>query len=161
MFLPPSEREPCIELRSATERTCFKASRHSYFEVKITTMKKKTLKFLILSALVAGTFAFLPSADAAVQVNPIPNLPENFIKGADVSMLPELESLGAKFYDVDGTQMDELQIMKNHGINWIRLRSSLRRRRGRTTRKTSSSSTSMTTRSRSSRTSSRRAASRK
>ena len=51
-------------------------------------MKKKTLKSLILSALVAGTFAFLPTADAAVQVNPIPNLPENFIKGADVSMLP-------------------------------------------------------------------------
>ena len=85
-------------------------------------MKKKTLKSLILSALVAGTFAFLPTADAAVQVNPIPNLPENFIKGADVSMLPELEKLGAKFYDVDGTQMDELQIMKNHGIDWIRLR---------------------------------------
>ena len=85
-------------------------------------MKKKTLKSLILAALAAGTFALMPTADAAVQVNPIPNLPENFIKGADVSMLPEMEKLGAKFYDVDGTQMDELQIMKNHGINWIRLR---------------------------------------
>ena len=85
-------------------------------------MKKKTLKAMVLAALAAGTFALAPSADAAVQVNPIPNLPENFIKGADVSMLPEMEALGAKFYDVDGTEMDELQIMKNHGINWIRLR---------------------------------------
>ena len=85
-------------------------------------MKKKTLKSLVLSALAATTFAFLPSADAAIQVNPIPNLSQDFIKGADVSMLPELESLGAKFYDVDGTEMDELQIMKNHGINWIRVR---------------------------------------
>ena len=85
-------------------------------------MKKKTLKSLVLSALAATTFAFLPSADAAIQVNPIPNLSQDFIKGADVSMLPEMESLGAKFYDVDGTEMDELQIMKNHGINWIRVR---------------------------------------
>ena len=85
-------------------------------------MKKKTLKSLILSALAATTFAFLPTADAAIQVNPIPNLSQDFIKGADVSMLPEMESLGAKFYDVDGTEMDELQIMKNHGINWIRVR---------------------------------------
>ena len=57
-------------------------------------MKKKTLKSLVLAALAAGTFALAPSADAAVQVNPIPNLPANFIKGADVSMLPELEKLG-------------------------------------------------------------------
>lgn len=85
-------------------------------------MKKKTLKSLVLAALAAGTFALAPSADAAVQVNPIPNLPANFIKGADVSMLPELEKLGAKFYDVDGKEMDELQIMKNHGVGWIRLR---------------------------------------
>ena len=85
-------------------------------------MKKKTLKSLVLAALAAGTFALATSADAAVQVHPIPNLPANFIKGADVSMLPELEKLGAKFYDVDGKEMDELQIMKNHGVGWIRLR---------------------------------------
>ena len=85
-------------------------------------MKKTTLRNLVLSALAAGAIAWGLPAEAAVQVNPIPNLSENFIKGADVSMLPEMESLGAKFYDVDGTEMDELQIMKNHGINWIRVR---------------------------------------
>ena len=85
-------------------------------------MRKSMLKSLVLSAVAAGSLWMASSADAAVQVNPIPNLSDNFIKGADVSMLPEMESLGAKFYDTDGTQMDELQIMKNHGINWIRLR---------------------------------------
>ncbi len=85
-------------------------------------MKKSLLKNFILTALAAGTFAFSGAADAAVQINPIPNLSQDFIKGADVSMLPEMESLGAKFYDIDGTQMDALQIMKNHGINWIRVR---------------------------------------
>lgn len=85
-------------------------------------MKKSLLRSLVLGALAAGVFAFAPQADAAVQVNPIPNLPADFIKGADVSMLPEIESLGGKFYDMDGTQMDELAIMKKYGINWIRLR---------------------------------------
>ena len=85
-------------------------------------MKKSTLRSLVLGALAAGVFAFAPQADAAVQVNPIPNLPADFIKGADVSMLPELEACGGKFYDMDGTQMDELAIMKKYGINWIRLR---------------------------------------
>jgi len=80
------------------------------------------LRGLVLAAVTAGAFAFGGTADAAVQVNPIPNLPANFIKGADVSMVPEMESLGAKFYDMDGTQMDELAIMKKYGINWIRLR---------------------------------------
>ena len=85
-------------------------------------MKKSLLKGMVLSALAAGTFAFGAPADAAIHVNPIPNLSSDFIKGADVSMLPEMESLGAKFYDVDGTEMDELAIMKKHGVNWIRLR---------------------------------------
>lgn len=85
-------------------------------------MKTSKLKALVLSALIAGSFSFAQPADAAVQVNPIPGISKDFIKGADVSMLPEMESLGAKFYDIDGKQMDALQIMKNHGINWIRVR---------------------------------------
>ena len=86
-------------------------------------MKKSMLRGLVLSAIAAGTFAFsAQSTEAAVQINPINNISSDFIKGADVSMLPEMEKLGAKFYDTDGTQMDELQIMKNHGVNWIRLR---------------------------------------
>ncbi len=86
-------------------------------------MKTSILRGLVLSAIAAGTFAFsAQSTEAAVQINPINNISSDFIKGADVSMLPEMEKLGAKFYDTDGTQMDELQIMKNHGVNWIRLR---------------------------------------
>lgn len=86
-------------------------------------MKKNRLSAFIAAALLAGSAAcFMPSAEAAVQVNPIPNLRQDFMKGADVSMLPEMEKLGAKFYDVDGREMDCLQILKNHGVNWIRVR---------------------------------------
>ena len=86
-------------------------------------MKRNLLKRMVLAAVVAGSLAaWQPMTEAAVQVNPIPGLPADFIKGADVSMLPEMEAAGAKFYDVDGTQLDEMQIMKNHGVNWVRFR---------------------------------------
>lgn len=86
-------------------------------------MGKKNLKALVLSAVMSGMLSFgIPSADAAIQVNPIPGLDPEFAMGADISMLPEMESKGAKFFDVDGTQMDEIQIMKNHGVNWVRVR---------------------------------------
>lgn len=43
------------------------------------------------------------------------------ILGADISFLPELESRGVKFSD-NGVQGDAIQIMKEHGFNYIRLR---------------------------------------
>ena len=41
--------------------------------------------------------------------------------GADISFLPELESRGVKFSD-NGVQKDAIQILKEHGFNYIRLR---------------------------------------
>jgi arabinogalactan endo-1,4-beta-galactosidase len=41
--------------------------------------------------------------------------------GADISFLPELESKGKKFYEL-GVEKDALQILKNKGFNYIRLR---------------------------------------
>jgi len=86
-------------------------------------MKKSMLKRLVLAAVVAGSLAAwqVPS-EAAVQVNPVAGMPADFIKGCDVSMIPEMEKYGAKFYDVDGTEMDCLQVLKNHGVNWVRFR---------------------------------------
>jgi arabinogalactan endo-1,4-beta-galactosidase len=43
------------------------------------------------------------------------------ILGADISFLPQLESEGRKFYD-NGTEKDAIQILKDHGFNYIRLR---------------------------------------
>ena len=45
-----------------------------------------------------------------------------FCIGADVSEIPASEARGSKYYDVDGTQMDPLQVMAKHGFNVIRLR---------------------------------------
>lgn len=41
--------------------------------------------------------------------------------GADISFLPQLEDRGMKFSD-NGIEKDPMIIMKNHGINYIRLR---------------------------------------
>lgn len=45
-----------------------------------------------------------------------------FSKGGDVSWLPQMEATGYKFYDADGTERDCLQLLKDRGINTIRLR---------------------------------------
>ena len=46
---------------------------------------------------------------------------ESFIKGMDVSSLKELEELGAKYYK-DGQEKELLKILKEYGVNSIRLR---------------------------------------
>lgn len=44
-----------------------------------------------------------------------------FIKGADLSFLPDVERRGGIFRD-GGRPLDPLEILKGYGINWIRLR---------------------------------------
>ena len=41
--------------------------------------------------------------------------------GADISFLPELEARGMKFSD-NGVEKDAIQILKDHGLNYVRLR---------------------------------------
>ena len=45
-----------------------------------------------------------------------------FVKGADISWLPQMEATGYKFYNDSGIQQDCFLILKDHGINTIRLR---------------------------------------
>jgi arabinogalactan endo-1,4-beta-galactosidase len=45
-----------------------------------------------------------------------------FAKGADVSWLPQMEATGYKFYDENGNEKDCLQILKDKGMDAIRLR---------------------------------------
>ncbi|MEI7676728.1 MAG: arabinogalactan endo-1,4-beta-galactosidase [Bacteroidales bacterium] len=47
---------------------------------------------------------------------------QNFAKGADISWLPQMEATGYKFYNDNGVQEDCFKILKDHGINSIRLR---------------------------------------
>ena len=46
----------------------------------------------------------------------------SFAKGADVGWLPQMEATGYRFYDTDGKEKDCLQLLKERGMNTIRLR---------------------------------------
>jgi arabinogalactan endo-1,4-beta-galactosidase len=45
-----------------------------------------------------------------------------FVKGADIGWLPQMEATGQKFYNNNGIEEDCFKILKDHGINTIRLR---------------------------------------
>ncbi|MBI5857996.1 MAG: glycosyl hydrolase 53 family protein [Sphingobacteriales bacterium] len=47
--------------------------------------------------------------------------PDSRMLGADISFLPELEARGMKFSD-NGVEKDAIQILKDHGLNYVRLR---------------------------------------
>ncbi len=70
-------------------------------------MIKPLIHTLILLLAVAGYSQTQPSA---------------FAKGADVGWLPQMEATGYKFYDTDGKEKDCLQLLKDRGMNSIRLR---------------------------------------
>ena len=54
--------------------------------------------------------------------NPNPPATPLFAKGADVSWLTEMEAAGRKFYNSNGIEQDCMLILKNLGMNTIRLR---------------------------------------
>lgn len=51
-----------------------------------------------------------------------PTSTSNIVKGADVSWITEMEAAGKKFYTTAGIEKDGMQVLKELGINTIRLR---------------------------------------
>lgn len=68
--------------------------------------------------------AIMPTAaeEAAIYVEPIDNLPEDFIKGMDVSSVLVEEASGVVYYDKDGLEQDLFRILADSGVNYIRVR---------------------------------------
>ena len=81
----------------------------------------KTIKICLLLALAV----LLPSC-SHTQVSNSQSTPitpaSNFSKGADIGWLAQMEATGYHFYDADGSEKDCLQLLKDRGINTIRLR---------------------------------------
>lgn len=55
-------------------------------------------------------------------VEKVENLSEDFILGMDASCVPALENSGVQYYDHDGTERDVYEILRDNGINYIRVR---------------------------------------
>jgi arabinogalactan endo-1,4-beta-galactosidase len=82
----------------------------------MSTFLTKTL-FVILSIIL------LAPCDKSTESQNKPESTSNSLaKGADISWLPQMEATGYKFYGVKGNQEDCFKILKDHGINSIRLR---------------------------------------
>ena len=48
---------------------------------------------------------------------------DDYIRGADISSIIEIENAGGKFYDIDGYRVgDVLELLSYYGINWVRVR---------------------------------------
>ncbi|ELI6418785.1 TPA: arabinogalactan endo-beta-1,4-galactanase [Aeromonas salmonicida subsp. salmonicida] len=85
-------------------------------------MKLKN-SLLVAAMLATGLNMMAPSVLAAetVQIQPV-KVAADFIKGADLSMLAEVEKHGGKFFDEHGNPQDAMLILKENGFNYIRLR---------------------------------------
>jgi arabinogalactan endo-1,4-beta-galactosidase len=59
---------------------------------------------------------------ALLQVFNIQSSSQPFSKGGDISWLPQMEATGYKFYNDNGVEEDCFKILKDHGMNTIRLR---------------------------------------
>lgn len=84
----------------------------------------KIFRYCIFIAIIGTGISCKKKAPAVAPIitDTIPVSASFFAKGADVSWLTEMESQGINFYNRNGTQEDLYQILKEEGINSIRLR---------------------------------------
>ncbi|WP_289700943.1 glycosyl hydrolase 53 family protein, partial [Lactobacillus taiwanensis] len=58
----------------------------------------------------------------SVKVEKIPGMTDDMIRGVDVSSYQVLINAGVKFYDFDGKEANLFKVLKDAGVNWVRLR---------------------------------------
>ena len=93
------------------------------------------LKKILASVLVAGMCLSMTACggsstgqtvkegeEAGITVLPVENLSEDFTMGVDISSLIAEEESGVKFYDVNGEEADMMDLLKNAGVNCVRIR---------------------------------------
>lgn len=68
--------------------------------------------------------ATMPTAaeEADIYVEPIENLPADFIKGMDISTVLVEEASGVVYYDKNGQEADLFRVLADAGVNYIRVR---------------------------------------
>ncbi len=87
------------------------------------TLKKVFAGLVLLCAVSA--FAGTKQIDAVKQkifVEKVEGISDEFMCGVDISSLAEIEANGGKYYNVKGEEADLFTILKDSGVNWIRLR---------------------------------------
>jgi len=96
-------------------------------------MKKRLLSVVFAIAFVASMFVGCgddnkavkgPTGpeEAAIYVEPIKGLSDDFIKGMDVSSILAQEASGVKYYNEAGEEADIFEVLADAGVNYIRVR---------------------------------------
>ena len=73
-------------------------------------------------SLMPQTIAVPYNGNADIFVRAVPQLPDNFIFGADISSIIALENSGVRFYGFDGKEQDVFKTLADAGISCIRVR---------------------------------------
>lgn len=60
--------------------------------------------------------------EAEIVVERVDNIPEDFIKGVDISSIIALEESGVKFYNKQGEEQDIFKTLAEAGVNYVRVR---------------------------------------
>ncbi len=99
-------------------RTTVPGSVYSYHIMNLTPGTE--YRFKVEAGNASGQWS-MDGPEATVTTPDGPPADRAFIKGADISTLPAIEDAGGKYYD-NGVERDLLAILKERGVNWIRLR---------------------------------------
>ena len=75
-----------------------------------------------LAIVIITSLACKKTIKGETQIYPEPDPVGTYAKGADVSWVTEMEAVGRKFFNSAGVQQDLFTILKDKGINTIRLR---------------------------------------
>ena len=75
-----------------------------------------------LAVCLACSFSLPSLAADALETRAFQGMPADFIKGADISTLLDAEKHGAIFYDQNNQRKDPIAILKENGVNYVRLR---------------------------------------
>lgn len=86
-------------------------------------LEEKTVKSSELAKRSTITYE-LPSEaeEAGIYVEPVEDLPDDFIRGVDLSSVLAEEESGVVYYNYDGNEDDIFNILAKNGVNYIRVR---------------------------------------
>jgi arabinogalactan endo-1,4-beta-galactosidase len=90
------------------------------FKDDLEQQMNRTRHLALIAAAVTGVVA--AALVPALSAGPASAAGSLSMLGADVSTLQRSNELGLKYYESDGSQKDALDILKAHGVNYVRLR---------------------------------------
>lgn len=91
-------------------------------ELWISRIKKMRKISLFFTIIIFSAFLSCSAGEADKTEQKNLSLPEDFMRGFDASMVSQVEENGGIYRSEDGSPKDIFKILKENGVNWIRLR---------------------------------------